>query len=143
MPLYTYWFIAEMDSDVKKLRAFMKPHSKITKLRRLHNPTYSEEFDCIVGHPIYKLKAELPLHRIKWMWQTYVPDTHYCHQSLNLDYLFTGERDMRIVRPPCVNCDVHERLPEIGKCGFGDWCKECDDSLFATAGTKVPRTPLL
>jgi hypothetical protein len=37
-----------------------------------------------------------------------------------------------IVLPLCSNCMCQPVASAAVKCGFTDWCKRCDDSLFAT-----------
>lgn len=95
MANYTYLFIAEMDSDVKKIRTLMNGIGKVRKLQRLLNPVYVEEFGCVCGQPIYQIKTNIMLSDLADMWRDNIPDSHYCYQSLNHSSIFTGERYLK------------------------------------------------
>jgi hypothetical protein len=84
----TYLFIVEVSSDVKEIKKLMKADAVIRKTRKLIGD-YIEEFDCVCGYPIYKMKTDLNLDIVKNILKN-GSDLHYVCNSINTENDFTG-----------------------------------------------------
>ena len=89
----TYLFIAECGSaDIKEAKRVLGGKAKIRSTGKLLNGGYySEEFNCVCGDKVYRMKTDLPLKECIEILMG-GSDLHYIWETLNPKETFTGER---------------------------------------------------
>jgi hypothetical protein len=83
MTTNAYYFIMEMESDIRQAKKLFKNKGKI-RLTKIKHSTwhYQAEFECWGGHKVYSLKTDLTLDRVKEILSTGA-DLHYIIRSIN------------------------------------------------------------
>lgn len=94
-----YNFFVECGVDLVKIRKIMKGIGKITTKRKLWDPVYVEEFDCVCGLTIHILKTDMELYAVKKMWLSAKSDLHYAYESINTEKNFDGRRHFFNIEP--------------------------------------------